>query len=108
MERYSTQLKFDLKIVSIIQAILLIEENAINLRMDVKFIIPIAPTQALINILIYREEDIRGLIIIKGISFCHDIKIKTLIQDNPSLTSGSQKNNGNAPSFVKRARLTIS
>ena len=42
-----------------------------------------------------------------GVNFCHENKIKQLVQFIPSTTSGNQKWNGAIPIFIKRAELKL-
>lgn len=42
-----------------------------------------------------------------GVIFCHVIKIKQFIQDNPSIIWGNQKWNGAAPIFINKEELII-
>lgn len=44
----------------------------------------------------------------RGVSFCQVNNRPTLIQVNLSTKEGTQKCNGAAPSFVNKAKLTIS
>lgn len=85
-----------------IHLIWLIDEYAINFRIEVWFRPPIAPKIADKIILKYKILlIILYEIIIIGAIFCHDIKSNELFQFNPSITIGSQKWNGEAPIFNK-------
>lgn len=79
----------------------LIEEKAINLRREVWFNPPIAPTKIEKIIVreknkMFKQKDSR----IIGAIFCQVIKIKLLIQFKPSITFGNQKWKGATPLFI--------
>lgn len=99
----------EIYIVAIIQAMWLIDENAIIFRnltclnllivLIIKHdIITVARNILLMFILINS---------IMGAIFCHVNRIRELIHLNPSITSGNQKCIGAAPNFVRNAVFII-
>jgi len=86
----------------------LIEEKAIIFRKDVWFKPPIAPIKiekiiVRLNKKKFKQKDRR----IIGAIFCQVIKIKLLIQFNPSITLGNQKWKGAIPLFNIREEAKI-
>lgn len=86
----------------------LIEEKAIIFRKEVWFSPPIAPIKidkiiVKLNKKKLKQKDKR----IIGAIFCQVIKIKLLIQFNPSITLGNQKWNGATPLFIIKEEAKI-
>jgi hypothetical protein len=86
----------------------LIDEKAIIFRKLVWFNPPNDPI--LIERKIIKENKLGKIkyeISIKGAIFCHVIKIKLLVQLNPSITPGNQKWKGAAPILSNKQELII-
>jgi len=86
-----------------IHAIWLIEEKLKIFLVDVWFIIIIAPTRAVITIIIDIKLLCLIIKIVNGAIFCHVSKITRLIHVNPSLIWGTQAWKGAIPVFIIRA-----
>lgn len=87
----------------------LIEENAIIFRSLVWLNPLIVLVIRHIMMILVRNVKLIFMFMISiiGAIFCHVSRINEFIQFNPSITSGNQKWNGAAPSFVINAEFII-